>query len=80
MTVEPDESPLFSVVSGHPDAEDLAALTAVLAARLAARQQAAAAQQAAARAPRSAWLDRAALTRTPLRPGPGAWRRSGRPA
>ena len=33
MTSEPGESPLFSVVSGHPRAEDLAALTAVLAAR-----------------------------------------------
>jgi Acyl-CoA carboxylase epsilon subunit len=79
MTSEPGEGPLFSVVSGRPAAEDLAALTAVLAARLAARQRALAAQ-AAARPARSAWLDRAALTRTPLRPGPGAWRRSGLPA
>jgi hypothetical protein len=79
MTSEPGESPLFSVVSGHPGPEDLAALTAVLAARLAARQRAMA-DQAAARLSRSAWLDRAALTRAPLRPGPGAWRRSGRPA
>jgi hypothetical protein len=79
MTSEPGESPLFSVVSGRPGAEDLAALTAVLAARLAARQRAGAAQPAA-RTARSAWLDRAALTRVPLRPGPGAWRRSGLPA
>ena len=79
MTSEPGESPLFSVVSGHPGPEDLAALTVVLAARLAARQRAGAAQ-AAARTARSAWLDRAALTRAPLRPGPGAWRRSGLPA
>jgi hypothetical protein len=75
MTSEPGESPLFSVVSGRPDAEDLAALTVVLAAR-----QRAGAAQAAARTGRSAWLDRAALTRVPLRPGPGAWRRSGLPA
>jgi Acyl-CoA carboxylase epsilon subunit len=79
MTSEPGESPLFSVVWGHPDAEDLAALAAVLAARLATRQRATAAQ-AAARPARSAWLDRAALTRAPLRPGPGAWRRSALPA
>jgi Acyl-CoA carboxylase epsilon subunit len=78
MTGEPGEIPLFSVESGHPGAEELAALTAVLAARLAARQRAVAAQ-AAARTTRSAWLDRAALTRAPLRPGAGAWRRSGRP-
>lgn len=79
MTSEPGESPLFSVVSGHPGAEELAALTAVLAARLAARRQVVAAQ-AAARPARSAWLDRAALTRAPLHPGPDAWRRSARPA
>lgn len=79
MTSEPGESPLFSVVSGHPGAEELAALTAVLAARLAARQRAVAAR-AAARPAGSAWLDRAALTRAPLHPGPGAWRRSGLPA
>jgi Acyl-CoA carboxylase epsilon subunit len=79
MTSEPGESPLFSVVSGRPGAEDLAALSAVLAVRLAARQRAVAAQ-AGSRTARSAWLDRAALTRTPLRPGPGAWRWSGRPA
>jgi Acyl-CoA carboxylase epsilon subunit len=79
MTSGPGESPLFSVVSGHPGTEELAALTAVLAARLAARQRAVAAG-AAARPARSAWLDRAALTRAPLRPGPDAWRRSARPA
>ena len=75
MTSEPGESPLFSVVSGHPGPEDLAALTVVLAARLAG-QRAGGAPAAA----RSAWLDRAALTRAPLRPGPGAWRRSGLPS
>jgi len=79
MSSEPGERPLFSVLSGRPSAEELAALTAVVAAKLAARQRAAAAQEAAGPA-RSAWLDRAALTRAPLRPGPGAWRRSGRPA
>jgi hypothetical protein len=79
MTEEPGGRPLLSVVSGHPSAEELAALTAVLAATLAARQRAAAAQAAAGPA-RSDWLDRAALTRAPLRPGPDAWRRSARPA
>ena len=79
MTDEPGGRPMFSVVSGHPTAEELAALTAVVADTLAARNRAAAAQAAAGPAP-SAWLDRAALTRTPLRPGPDAWRRSARPA
>jgi hypothetical protein len=79
MTSEPGGRLLFSVVSGHPSAEELAALTAIVAARLAVRQRAEAAQAAAPPA-RSAWLDRAALTRAPLRPGPGAWRRSARPS
>jgi hypothetical protein len=79
MTDEPGDGPMLSVLSGHPSAEELAALTAVVAATLAARQRDAAAQAAAGPAP-SAWLDRAALTRTPLRPGPDAWRRSARPA
>jgi hypothetical protein len=78
MTDEPGGRSMFSVVSGHPTAEELAALTAVVAATLAARKRAAA--QAAAGPASSAWLDRAALTRTPLRPGPDAWRRSARPA
>jgi hypothetical protein len=79
MTSKPGRDPLFSVLSGHPGPEELAALTALLAARLAARQWAAAAQPAP-RPARSGWLDRAALTRAPLRPGPGAWLRSGRPS
>jgi hypothetical protein len=79
MTDEPGARPMFSVVSGHPTAEEMAALTAVVAATLAARKRAAAAQAAAGPA-LSAWLDRAALTRTTLRPGPDAWRRSARPA
>jgi hypothetical protein len=79
MTDEPGGRSMFSVVSGHPTAEELAALTAVVAVTLAARKRAAAAQAAAGPA-LSAWLDRAALTRTTLRPGPDAWRRSARPA
>ncbi len=58
MTSEPGESPLFSVASGHPGAEDLAALTAVLVARLAARQRAVAAQAAARTPGRPGWTAR----------------------
>jgi hypothetical protein len=79
MTSDPGQRPLFSVLGGHPSAEELAALTAVVAARLAARPRAAAAHPAP-RPARSAWLDRAARTRAPLRPGSGAWLRSGRPS
>ena len=42
MTSEPGEQPLFSVMSGQPSAEELAALTAIVAAKLAASQRAAA--------------------------------------
>jgi len=77
MTGEPGGQPLLSVVTGRPTAEELAALTAVVA-TLATRQMAAA--KPAPSQARSAWLDRAALTRSPLHPGPDAWRRSGRPA
>ncbi|MGH3069488.1 MAG: acyl-CoA carboxylase subunit epsilon [Streptosporangiaceae bacterium] len=79
MTSGPAEQPMLSVVSGRPTTEEVAAVTAVISAVLAARQRAAAGRAAMGPAP-SAWLDRATLTRTPLRPGPGAWRRSGRPA
>ncbi len=78
MTDQPDEPQLLSVVSGRPTAEEMAAVTAVVSALLAARPQPAA--SGAATGPASAaWLDRAALARAPLRPGPGAWIRSGRP-
>ncbi len=81
MTSEPGERPMLSVLAGRPTAEELAALTAVVAAQLAARQQAAraeAARAAAAPAP-SGWLDRAARCGAPHTHGPGAWRRSSLP-
>jgi hypothetical protein len=63
---------LFRVVRGEPDDAEVAALTVVLAA--------AAASAAAAAAPddrgRSVWVDRTAMVRGPLHPGPGAWRNS----
>jgi hypothetical protein len=61
-----DEAPLLRVIrGGQPTAEELAALTAAVAAVTAA------ADRAATR--RSRWNDRAAHLRRPLRPGPGAW-------
>ncbi|MFC6089471.1 acyl-CoA carboxylase subunit epsilon [Saccharothrix lopnurensis] len=65
--------PHLRVVRGNPDDEELAALTAVVAA-LASRP---APQAAAPR--RSAWADRSRLVRRPLHAGPGAWRASGLP-
>jgi Acyl-CoA carboxylase epsilon subunit len=61
--------PLLRVVRGQPTDEEAAALAVVLAAKLAARP-------AQGRRPRAAggWADRARALRTPLTPGPGAWR------
>lgn len=71
---------MLRVVRGEPDAEELAALVAVLAAR----------SPGAAAGPgvgpgdgepqhRSRWAARSELVRRPLAPGPGAWRASGWP-
>ncbi|WP_306368792.1 acyl-CoA carboxylase subunit epsilon [Nocardiopsis sp. CC223A] len=70
----PNTPPHLVVVRGEPTAEEIAALTAVLAARAAAARAAADAPAAPERP--SAWRDRARGLRAPLRPGPGAWRTS----
>ncbi len=62
---------MLHVVRGNPTAEELAAITAVLAALPG--------RGAARPAPTSAWADRRVLLRSPLTAGPGRWRRSGRP-
>ncbi|TNC20675.1 acyl-CoA carboxylase subunit epsilon [Amycolatopsis alkalitolerans] len=67
------EKPLLRIVRGTPDDEELAALTAVIAA------VAAAPDEPSRDEPRSRWADRAALLRRPPRPGEGAWRASGFP-
>jgi hypothetical protein len=64
--------PLLRVVRGNPDDTELAALTAVVAA-------AATRGEPASPPQRSRWGDPAARLRTPLRPGPGAWRASALP-
>lgn len=60
---------LFRVVRGEPSDAELAALTVVLAA-------AASAGPPPAPPIRDRWSDPAARLRTPLTPGPGAWRAS----
>ena len=62
--------PLLRVVRGDPSAEELAALVAVLAAR--------ASTPAPAATPAPSLWGRPVL-RSPLHPGPGAWRASGLP-
>jgi hypothetical protein len=70
-----EPEPLLRVVAGQPTGEEAAALAVVLAAKLAARP----ARERAARAAVGGWADRARAVRTPLAPGPGAWRNSARP-
>jgi len=65
------EQPLLRVVRGEPSAEELAALTVVLAAMSGRRER----QKVT---PVGAWASYADAHRQPLRPGPGGWRASGR--
>jgi len=65
--------PLLQVVRGTPDAEELAAVVAVVAAR-----GTASGDDATGR-PLSVWAARSRLVRPPLRPSAGAWRASAWP-
>jgi len=83
-SAERSPPPALVVVRGDASAEDIAALTAVLAARSAATARAAAvsatAAAAAGRGGRTfGWASRQAMLRKPLSHGPGAWRASARP-
>jgi Acyl-CoA carboxylase epsilon subunit len=66
-TTEPVRSAL-RVVRGDPTVEELAALTAVVAAA------GASAEGSPREAPRGRWSDPAHTHRRPVLPGPGAWR------
>ncbi|MGI9009050.1 MAG: acyl-CoA carboxylase subunit epsilon [Streptosporangiaceae bacterium] len=74
-----ERRPFLRVVRGNPTAEELAAVTVVLAAR--ANAAAAAAGQARASTParRSGWSARSRLLREAVSPGPGGWKRSALP-
>ena len=71
-----EPEPLLRVVAGHPTDEEAAALTVVLAAKLAARP----APGRAGRPAVGGWAHRARALRIPLTPGPGAWRRAAGPS
>jgi Acyl-CoA carboxylase epsilon subunit len=68
--------PLLTVIRGDATAEEIAALTAVLAARSGARRAAAAPARGGQV---TGWASRQARLRAPLSHGPGAWRASARP-
>jgi acyl-CoA carboxylase epsilon subunit len=75
MGTEPTEPqrPLLRVVRGAPTAEELAALTVVVAALSSPRPRRRV-------VPLGAWASHADAHRRPLQPGPGGWRASGRPS
>ncbi|GAA5128095.1 acyl-CoA carboxylase subunit epsilon [Haloechinothrix salitolerans] len=75
MSEEDTPRPLLRVVRGAPDDVELAALTSVIAA--AASRGGGDANGTSKR--RSLWGDPAARLRTPIQPGPGAWRASSLP-
>jgi hypothetical protein len=70
MSAEEPRRPTLRVVSGSPTAEELAVLTAVMAATTAAGDEAGAPE----RNRRGRWADPAAAHRRPLLPGPNGWR------
>ncbi|MFC5063707.1 acyl-CoA carboxylase subunit epsilon [Actinomycetospora atypica] len=65
--------PVLRIVRGDPSPEEVAALTAVIAAA------SGGGGEPADTGPRSAWTERESLVRRPLTPGPGAWRMSAWP-
>jgi hypothetical protein len=66
-----EDRPLLRVVKGEPTAEELAALTVVVATMSQRRTR-------RRPAPVGAWASYADAHRQPLRPGHGGWRASGR--
>jgi len=67
----PAGEPALRVVRGDATPEEIAALVAVLLSR--------SGDEVPPAPARSAWADRSRQLRRPLRPGPGAWRRSALP-
>jgi Ser/Thr protein kinase RdoA (MazF antagonist) len=74
----PSEAVLFEIVGGGATAEEIAALTAVLAAMAAAGRRSAVPARSPVRV--SGWAERSRLVRRPLARAPGAWRASARPS
>ncbi|WP_236795700.1 acyl-CoA carboxylase subunit epsilon [Amycolatopsis sp. GM8] len=68
-----EQRPVLRIVRGNPDDDELAALTAVVAAASLAPAPPASDE------PRSRWADRARSLRQPLHPGAGSWRASAFP-
>jgi hypothetical protein len=68
-----DQQPVFSVVKGSPTEDELAAVMTVLTKRLGSQRQ------EDRRPARSGWSAYWRSVRSPIQPGPSAWRMSARP-
>jgi Acyl-CoA carboxylase epsilon subunit len=73
MNSADDQEMLFSVVKGSPTEDELAAVMTVLTTRFAKQRQE---DETPAR---SGWSAYWRSVRSPIQPGPSAWRMSGRP-
>ena len=73
MTIPDDQDPLFSIVKGSPTEDELAAVMTVLTTRLALPRQ------EETKPARTGWSAYWRSVRSPIQPGPSAWRMSGRP-
>lgn len=73
MSRPDDQQPMFSVVKGSPTEDELAAVMTVLSTRLTAKRPEDAAPA------RTGWSAYWRSVRSPIQPGPSAWRMSARP-
>jgi Acyl-CoA carboxylase epsilon subunit len=72
MTIPDDQDPLFSIVKGSPTEDELAAVMTVLTIRFARPRQ------EETKSARTGWSAYWRSVRSPIQPGPSAWRMSGR--
>jgi hypothetical protein len=73
MTSPDDQDPLFSIVKGSPTDEELVAVMTVLSAQFGRPREEETAPV------RSGWSAYWRTVRSPIQPGPSAWRMSARP-
>jgi hypothetical protein len=73
MTIADDQDPLFSIVKGSPTDDELAAVMMVLTIRFASPRQ------EETKPARTGWSAYWRSVRSPIQPGPSAWRMSARP-
>jgi Acyl-CoA carboxylase epsilon subunit len=78
MNSTDDQQPVFSVVKGSPTEDELAAVLTVLTTRFARQGDEIQGQDKATPA-RTGWSAYWRSVRSPIQPGPSAWRMSARP-